>query len=219
MLALVLFGDRWEESLDEFEASYGIDVQYEEPELPVQGQRPRRWELAIAVPQLVEELSRYPAPTLDIVGIQRIILLRGLTTDFEEVAGVSFPEEGSILVNVPFQAGTIHHEVFHLIDVDSWNFAWYRLNLRGFSYGQANLEGIPREGWKDADRSSPGFITPYAMTSIKEDKAELYSFLVTSPDLVRELAENDPIIARKVDMLKANLASLSTGFDGDFWED
>jgi hypothetical protein len=60
-------------------------------------------------------------------------------------------------------------------------------------------------------------LTPYAMSAIEEDKAELYSHLLVDPDYVRSLIKADPVIAAKVTLLKSRLKAWDSQFNEDFW--
>ena len=55
------------------------------------------------------------------------------------------------------------------------------------------------------DPSLPGFVSLYATAGVEEDKAELFSFLMTEPALVDERARTDVVLAAKRAELRARL--------------
>jgi len=55
------------------------------------------------------------------------------------------------------------------------------------------------------------------MTSPAEDKAELYSYLITHYQQVLTMTQSSTILADKVLQLKGLLRQLSSDFDEQFW--
>jgi len=43
-----------------------------------------------------------------------------------------------------------------------------------------------------------GFISAYATSALEEDKAEVFSFLMTEPAAVADMAKRDPVLKLKV---------------------
>lgn len=99
-----------------------------------------------------------------------------------------------------------HHEVFHQIDfADDGRLdrdpAWEALNQPGFRYHGDNqtLQADP-----EASRLGTevvGFLNEYSTSSVGEDKAELYSYLMVDPAMVRHRAADDDILRGKAKQL------------------
>jgi hypothetical protein len=122
--------------------------------------------------------------------------------------------------NPPYQRSVIHHEFFHMIDNLQKKLRkdpeWGALNRPEFHYGRGG-ETVRNLGAGVLTHNLPGFLTPYAMSAIEEDKAELYSHLLVDPDYVRSLIKADPVIAAKVTLLKSRLKAWDSQFNEDFW--
>jgi hypothetical protein len=98
---------------------------------------------------------------------------------------------------------------------------WVRLNgptFKGYQTGDgwnwmANQQpGKPRP---DADK---GFVSAYSMSSVQEDKAEIFAHLMEDPAALMKLAEADPIIHAKVQRMKQLVRQASPKMDNKFFE-
>lgn len=135
---------------------------------------------------LAEELGRYTPGFLREHGPSVIWLVSGLKASFAswEAAGVALGSDRVIYLNVrqacspAARRSVIQHELFHVFDADLFrseaaNATWQGLNPPGFQYSldyDAGLKDLhPRQG----------FVTDYATTNVREDRAEVYRFQVT----------------------------------------
>jgi hypothetical protein len=162
---------------------------------------------------IAKQLERYPKRFLAAVGLERILLCRGLTE-----AGKAYPSMPNVQhtlildVNVggKFMERLLHHELFHFADFADdgklkGDTAWARLNEKHVVYGfGGHLERGP--GSADWSEQRTGFVTAYAMSAIEEDKAELYSFVMTDPRRVAARSAVDPVVQKKVAYLTRALA-------------
>ena len=106
----------------------------------------------------------------------------------------------------------VHHELFHHIDRERGTLdhdpEWAALNPQGFRYGT----------WSRHMIDLHGFLTAYGTTSAKEDKADTYAYLMTSPGHVALRAARDPIVRRKRETMRARMedfcGELPAGFRG-----
>jgi hypothetical protein len=170
---------------------------------------------------LVPEFSRYPVSLTRRTGLRRIVLAGSLSyggqsrsaiPDFRNRAlflrttaplsraGYPRPEDEA------YQRRVLHHEFFHIVDHfdDGRLFSdprWSRLNPPDFKYsgGGATAQDITHAA--SAETGMPGFVTRYSTTGVEEDKAELFSYALTEPEVLKKRTSLDSIVARKVQRL------------------
>jgi hypothetical protein len=177
-------------------------------------------DLDASLPALVAELTVYPDGFLKSAGLKRIVLTRGLERGGRAWGGLAFssgPQKGTLYVslrNVMHSAVTIHHEVFHLAQhtrrVLERERDWRACNPGNFRY---YAEG-------DVDRSAPrvATITDYARTSLVEDQAEVFAWLIADASFVDTHAERDAAIACKAKLVKDFARAVDGAFDESRWK-
>lgn len=168
---------------------------------------------ALAV--LTEELRRYPPAFLEKSRFRRVLLCSDLSEDAHEIPSLpNFQQTLLLDVNATprFLRRLVHHEVFHFADYADDDQVkldpeWVKENDPYFVYGNGGrFLRDPRSS--SPDSAPPGFITRYATSALEEDKAETFAFLMVEPSMVADRAKKDPVLARKVMRVKAQLASL-----------
>lgn len=171
---------------------------------------------------VADQLALYPGPLLKRIGLARVVLCTGLRFEGTTCPAFADVERGRLYLNLDgapdagVVARTVHHEVFHQVDyADDRRLdadpLWEALNPPGFRYtgDPERLVADPDATRLDADRA--GFLNRYATSSPAEDKAELYSYLVVDPAMVRGRADGDGVLRRKVERLRATLDGLVPG--------
>jgi hypothetical protein len=173
---------------------------------------------------VAREIALLPASFLRAIGLRRVLLCGELTE--ERLPIPSLPNYRHTLLldaeaSDEYLARLLHHEIFHFADfADDDNVladpAWDALNEPGFHYGGGG------RSMRDPASAAPseervGFVTRYATSALEEDKAETFSFLVTSPLGLRRRAAHDQVLANKRQRLLAMLTALSADLDADFW--
>lgn len=176
-------------------------------------------DLDVSLPALIAELSVYPDGFFKAAGLKRIVLTRGLERDRRAWGGFATwagPDKGTLYVslrNVVRAAVTIHHEVFHLAQhtraVSAREGDWRACNPKGFLYYS--------EG--PVDRAAPrvATITDYARTSLVEDEAEVFAWLVADASFVDGQASRDEAIACKAKLVKDFARLVDGAFDEGRW--
>lgn len=161
------------------------------------------------------ELARYTPDRLHDAGLVRVVLAADLRESGKLIS--SLPNvSGSLLLDgsVPeaFLARLVHHEVFHFFDFTDQdrpheNDRWTIANGL-FVYGEGG-RSVRSPRASDLSDDMPGFLTRYAMSAVEEDKAEVFSFLMTQPEAVRGRAATDPVVRAKVERLGEKLARVA----------
>lgn len=218
------------------EARFGLELR------PLQPQEPRfPWWFAMAVSytpvsspsellnafspaELEAELEKYPRDFFRDLGLRGIYWGRnvesGLFTWRLAVGGVGFNIQGERLVVLnlpeppqaqPLPAHTLHHEIFHALDTqDESN--WARCNPPNSVYGLQPSENIRRE----FDYPSPGFVSSYARTEAREDRAEVFALMMTNPTYAQLFTHwqiSDVYLRCKQDQLVQQLQTTVTAFN------
>ncbi len=224
-----------EETFRELEAKYGVRVVTGGGPYPVPGFHGEirgadpdpRW-VAWYAPLLSEEFFFYPREFVGRTGLRRIVLAEDLA--FGKEARAAIPEfwSSTLYLDVaiarrppPYLRRTLHHDFLHIVDYrdDGSVYAdpdWADLNSPEFAYRRRR----PRlfEDLGALARNAPGFLTAYATFAVEEDKAELFSWMMTEPWVVEERAGRDRILSLKVRLLRAQLRRFSPDLDRAFWE-
>jgi hypothetical protein len=186
-------------------------------------------ELARYESLFAEEFGLYPPDVIRRVGLERVVLCKGLS--YAGQARGAVPDFGSNTLYLDAVRGgwdptylrkVIHHDFFHMIDYrdDGSLYAdkeWESLNPRGFHYGNggANAQGDSQSSLL-TDRY-PGFLNSYSKTGVEEDKAEIFANLVVEPNYVERRARTDPVLRAKVSALKRRMVQFSPEADDGFW--
>ena len=120
-----------------------------------------------------------------------------------------------------FMINVIHHEFYHFWDTrvngsPTPDAEWAALNDPSVHYGNGGRfnRGPNNSIW---NTNYPGFLDDYARTAVEEDKAEVYGALLAHPSALAARMQNDPILARKVNLLKSRAQSFCSSMNSNFW--
>jgi hypothetical protein len=173
-----------------------------------------------------EEFALYPRSLVERSNVRRIALCQDLSCAGHPQFGIAVAHLSTIYLDVPVDASfelhrrrAIHHEFFHALDRrDDSNVdgRWCMLNPLSFRYANAR-EGSPVPTEYEGTNSVPGFVSKYATTSIREDKAEVFATMMVEPTRLQRLCQADPVVRAKVQRMKEMLAELSPDVDQEFW--
>jgi hypothetical protein len=161
------------------------------------------------------ELGRYDPDRLTAAGLLRIVIASDLRESGRTIS--SLPNvAGTLLLDgsVPeaFLARLVHHEIFHFFDFADRerlreNDRWQDENGL-FAYGEGG-RSVRSARAGDLSDEMPGFLTRYAMSAVEEDKAEVFSLLMTRPTEVRTRATSDGVVRAKVMRLADKLSRVA----------
>jgi hypothetical protein len=180
---------------------------------------PRREVLGPSLLLLKRALGKYPVDACQCASFNKLILVSQLKEEGVDQIGFTQLDRGTIVLSLDQDGkGTaydlerkFHHEFFHLLDFayDSeteLDYEWISLNYEGFEYGSAasDLWYDPKRALRPTSRIR-GFLSQYGTVSLPDDKAEVFSFLLTDPWFVDGRTVEDKIVAAKVSLLKRRL--------------
>jgi hypothetical protein len=229
-LAIARLSQRAQDSFNEVARRYGIEI-VTKPKFPmngIRGEAPDVYHLENFAPLFAAEFSIYPVDLVRKCKLKKIILCRNLSSDGGNHGGLCDYNHGALFVTVgditenQHSRMTIHHEFFHLIDLsdDGHIFVeenWKSLNSPRFQYGGYDFVSPDPPSQLDP-ALLPGFVTPYCMVSVLEDKAELFTNMVAEPDMVKNRVAGDSILRAKVEFLKHELQGFCPEMNDAFWE-
>jgi hypothetical protein len=227
--------------VERFEADYGVELVIDGKDFvrelslhfTIQANGVLLETLLRELPTLLQELRLYPKSFLRRVRLKRIHLCRNLNIygyrDYYLAGNVSlngdeiyfdldcYRSKKTIPSNCTYRISTYHHELFHCIDTRLWtrnpsDSSWMMLNPPGFQYYASRLMDYSR-----VSNQYPGFVSVYARSSCMEDKAETYSFIMTNLHEMEQRALDDPILQKKIDLLKTRLRTFAPEIDEHFW--
>ena len=189
------------------------------------------------LPLLVLELSLYPKNFFQKIKLKTIVLAH--TTIFhcdkyeQYRAGLPDYEEDSLSLvfsckerSIKYIRNVIHHELFHYFyfmcvgPFENRDDLWEMFNPKGFEYS------LKSEVWSQQDiftgdyQDYNSFVSYFSKTKLEEDKAEIYSYMVTSGNDIKDLLKREGVIGKYL-----YIRQLMEKFDekefkqktGDFW--
>jgi hypothetical protein len=212
------------DSLQGLAEEYGIEIlqEWNSKDGQVGFDKIASFQLQPAFRLLSTELAIYSASMIKVSRLKRIILCSQVYSRGKTIGGALMGSSGNLylpvnwLIPQTYRRLAFHHELYHCFDYhDMSQFLdaeWTKLNEPGFTYSNANYKGDQTElMWR------PGFVSPYAMTKVGEDKAELYTHMILHYKAVALKCEKDAILKRKFLRMKELLHRHCPEFDEAFW--
>jgi hypothetical protein len=184
------------------------------------------------LPIFFKEFSVYPVTFIRKLGLNKIYFVNSLifsTNTYSQyraaVPDYSYSTMAMIYCckeqSQIYIKNVIHHELFHFIDYieDGLLYGpdpdWESLNTPNFTYGDG---GANNRVWKPLELGVQGFLNFYSTTGVEEDKAEIFSFLMNSPDKIGN--HECHIINKKLEKIINLLERFdSLGVNQNFWKE
>jgi N-acetylneuraminic acid mutarotase len=180
------------------------------------------------LPKFLEEFSLYPPEFVKRSGVKKIVICKDLAYDGQLRAAVPGLGSGILYYDAErsgnydsYHRAVVHHEYFHLVDwrddrklyVDE---QWSALNPSDFKYGRGGVH-VQADRTQGLTYDRLGFMNKYSTQGVEEDKAEIFSYLITEPKLMANRIKSDSVVAAKVKMMKQLMSSFSPSMDEEFW--
>ncbi len=150
------------------------------------------------------------------IKLKYIVLCGDLKIAGIPALGFANPEMKTLILNTNSKnlnfIRVLHHEVFHIIEHNFNKYFstiyWSSLNSKEFKYSACStcsntysLEKI---------HNSEGFVSEYAKSTLSEDMAETFSFMMSDNTLVLNMISKDKILDRKVKTIKKIVKNVDT---------
>lgn len=201
----------------------------------IEGRQASSQELSTYAALLYSELALYPPEVFKKLQLRLVVLCSDLAVDQTPRGGVVFKEDNVLFleaargVSYPsFRKKTIHHELFHMLDVvDSYredglvyaDQTWAALNSGGDDAYQGETDDLRKDlDWWRLSIAWPGFLTHYSIVDVGEDKAEVFANMMTLPVWIDYVRSRDEVVNRKIVRMKSIAKRFCGCLDDAFWE-
>ena len=128
--------------------------------------------------------------------------------------------------SIRYIRNVIHHELFHYFyfmfvgPFEEKDDLWEMFNPKGFEYSMKSTIWSQKEILSGDYQDYDSFVTYFSKTKLEEDKAEVFSYMVTSGNDVKDLLKREGVIGKFL-----YIRQLMEKFDskefkqkmGDFW--
>ena len=173
------------------------------------------------MPLIEKNLNKYSSTFLSKINLKYIVLCENLTVSQINTAGVPNPKTKTLIIDIKFNEKyferVLHHEIFHMIDETHKEIflykEWENLNSQEFEYAEcstcSNRLGL------SLLKENKGFVTEYSMSTPSEDMAEVFSFLMINKKMIENRALVDPILNKKILLIKENVLKVHENFNFD----
>ena len=171
------------------------------------------------IPIIEKNFNRYSSIFLNKINLKYIVLCENLSVSQIRAAGVPNIVTRTLVVDIKFNEEhferILHHEIFHMInDSHKKRFLfekWKNFNNSDFKYAECSTCS-DRLGLSLL-KQNKGFVTEYSMSTVSEDMAEVFSFLITDKKKIEDKALKDPILNKKILFLKKNILKIDKNFN------
>ena len=166
-------------------------------------------------------MNKYSSTFISKINLKYVVLCENLTVSQINTAGVPNPKTKTLIIDIKFNEKyferVLHHEIFHMIDETHKEIflykEWENLNSQEFEYAEcstcSNRLGL------SLLKENKGFVTEYSMSTPSEDMAEVFSFLMINKKMIENRALVDPILNKKILLIKENVLKVHENFNFD----
>ena len=155
---------------------------------------------------------------LDKINLKFIVLCKNLEVASIPALGVPNHPLKTIILNIDVDnyrlSRTIHHEIFHVIndqfselfDYDEWR----NFNSKVFEYKTCST--CTDKFGMELLADKKGFFTEYSQSTVGEDMAETFSFLMIKNSEIKKIVQDDIILKKKIRYIKSNILLIDQNF-------
>ena len=165
-------------------------------------------------PLIEKNLNLYNSDFLNKIKLKYIVFCENLFISGINTGGIPDNKNRTLILDINFNQKyferMIHHEIFHMIQNSHTNVfnenEFSSLNEISFNYAECSTcsDRLNLDLYENTD----GFLTEYSKSIPSEDMAEIFSFLMTDKNTIKEKIKNDRILYNKVNFIKFNLAKI-----------
>ncbi len=165
-------------------------------------------------PLIEKNLNLYNSNFLNKIKLKYIVFCENLFISEINTGGLPDNKNRTLIIDINFNQKyferMIHHEIFHMIQNSHRNFfnenEFSSLNKNSFNYAECSTcsDKLNLDLYENTD----GFLTEYSKSIPSEDMAEIFSFLMTDKDIIKEKIKNDRILSNKINFIKFSLAKI-----------
>ena len=150
------------------------------------------------------------------IKLRYIVLCGDLKIAGIPALGFANPEMKTLILNTNSNnlnfIRVLHHEIFHIIEHNFNKYFstiyWSNLNSKEFKYSACST--CSNNYSLEKIHNSKGFVSEYAKSTLSEDMAETFSFMMSDNTLVLNMISKDKILDRKVKTIKKIVKKVDT---------
>ena len=165
-------------------------------------------------PLIEKNLNLYNSNFLNQIKLKYIVFCENLFISGINTGGIPDNKNRTLILDINFNQKyferMIHHEIFHMIQ-NSYNDIFDEnefSSLNEISFNYAECSTCSDRLNLDLYENTDGFLTEYSKSIPSEDMAEIFSFLMTDKNTIKEKIKNDRILYNKVNFIKFSLAKI-----------
>ena len=161
-----------------------------------------------------KNLNYYNSKFLKNISLKYIVLCEDLYISDINTGGIPDTKKRTLILDINFNPKyferMIHHEIFHMIQKSfSNNFnenIFSSFNNTDFSYAKCSTCSDRLN--LDLYQNTNGFLTEYSKSIPSEDMAEIFSYLMTDENKIKQIIEEDQILRNKVGFIRQGLSKI-----------
>ena len=161
-----------------------------------------------------KNLNLYNSDFLNKIKLKYIVFCENLYISEVNTGGIPDNKNRTLILDINFNPKyferMIHHEIFHMIQNSHSNVfdenKFSSFNKTSFNYAKCSTCSDRLN--LDLYENTNGFLTEYSKSIPSEDMAEIFSFLMTDKNIIKEKIKNDKILYKKVNFIKFSLAKI-----------
>ena len=165
-----------------------------------------------------ENINLYSNFFLNKINLRFIILCNNLEVASIPALGVPNHPLKTIIININTDnyrlSRTIHHEIFHVINdqfTELFNYdKWRNFNTKVFKYKACST--CTDKFGMELLKEKKGFLTEYSQSTVEEDMAETFSFLMIKNSEFKKIVQDDIILKKKINFIKSNILLIDKNF-------
>ena len=165
-------------------------------------------------PLIEKNLNLYNSNFLNKIKLKYIVFCENLFISEINTGGIPDNKNRTLILDINFNQKyferMIHHEIFHMIQ-NSYRKVFDENEFSSFnedSFNYAECSTCSDRLNLDLYENTDGFLTEYSKSIPSEDMAEIFSFLMTDKNIIKEKIKNDRILSNKVNFIKFSLAKI-----------
>ena len=165
-------------------------------------------------PLIEKNLNQYNSNFLNRIKLKYIVFCENLFISEINTGGIPDNKNRTLILDINFNQKyferMIHHEIFHMIQ-NSYRKVFDENEFSSFnedSFNYAECSTCSDRLNLDLYENTDGFLTEYSKSIPSEDMAEIFSFLMTDKNIIKEKIKNDRILSNKVNFIKFSLAKI-----------
>jgi hypothetical protein len=163
----------------------------------------------------MEEWGKYPKNWPSKANVKAIYFVKNLKVGQQSRSAMPEEYDGALYFDLnyiydkQYVRQAIHHEFYHLIELHFQGDyyykdpKWAKLNTSGFKYIGKGSDSYDDPNYVHKEHPQSGFVTSYSTYGLEEDKAEVYSYLMTSKtyENLQDWIKDDKYLKAKVDYM------------------